>query len=66
MILVNVALKKNGCRYDADNLKSGLDKIESYYLEDGWYRDGASGQKDLLYLICHALLRAFVFRGHGG
>ena len=53
MILVNVALMKNGCRYDADNLKSGLDKIESYYLEDGWYRDGASGQKD--YYISFAM-----------
>ena len=48
-----MALKKNGCRYDAENLQSGLDKIESYYLEDGWYRDGASGQKD--YYISFAM-----------
>ncbi|WP_394526765.1 DUF2264 domain-containing protein [Lacrimispora sp. JR3] len=53
MILVNVALKKLGCRYSEESLASGLAKIESYYLGEGWYRDGGSSQKD--YYISFAL-----------
>ncbi len=46
MILVNAALRKQGCRFSQEKLDSGLEKIESYYLGDGWYRDGGSAQKD--------------------
>ena len=46
MILVNVALQKLDCPYSKENLSSGLEKIETYYIGDGWYRDGASDQKD--------------------
>lgn len=53
MILVNVALREQGCKYSAEKLESGLDNIESYYLGDGWYRDGASSQKD--YYISFAM-----------
>lgn len=53
MILVNVALRKQGKAYDGKQLAAGLDKIESYYLGDGWYRDGASSQKD--YYISFAM-----------
>ena len=53
MILVNVALKKLGRRYSEESLASGLAKIESYYLGEGWYRDGGSCQKD--YYISFAL-----------
>lgn len=53
MILVNVALKKRGRRYSEECLRAGLERIESYYLGDGWYRDGASAQKD--YYISFAM-----------
>ncbi len=53
MILVNVALRARGCRYDGKRLEAGLQKIESYYLGDGWYRDGGSAQKD--YYISFAM-----------
>lgn len=53
MILVNVALKKRGCRYSRECLDKGLSKIESYYIGEGWYRDGGSSQKD--YYISFAL-----------
>lgn len=53
MILVNVALKKQGYRFDQEKLDSGLEKVESYYLGDGWYRDGGSAQKD--YYISFAM-----------
>ncbi len=53
MILVNVALRRQGCRFSQEKLDSGLEKIESYYLGDGWYRDGGSAQKD--YYISFAM-----------
>lgn len=53
MILVNIALQKQGCLYNKEKLESGLEKIESYYLGDGWYRDGGSAQKD--YYISFAM-----------
>ena len=40
-------------KYSAEKLESGLAKIESYYLGDGWYQDGGSCQKD--YYISFAL-----------
>ncbi len=52
-VLVNIALKKLGCRYDEDKLKRYLDGVDSFYLGDGWYQDGDSGQKD--YYISFAI-----------
>ncbi len=46
MILVNLALRKLGMPYDAENLERGLARIDSYYSGDGWSTDGASPQKD--------------------
>jgi hypothetical protein len=46
MILVNLALKSVGMPYDAENTEKGLQKIESYYIGEGWYRDGAAPQRD--------------------
>ena len=46
MILVNIALQKLGRPYSKERLSSGLEKIESYYIGDGWYKDGNSSQKD--------------------
>lgn len=66
MILVNVALKKAGRRYSKERMDSGLERIESFYLGEGWYRDGVSCQKD--YYISFAmhyygLLYAVVMEG---
>lgn len=46
MILVNIALQKLKQPYSQKSLDSGLEKIESYYIGDGWYQDGHSSQKD--------------------
>lgn len=51
--LVNLALRRHGMPYDAEKLAESLEKVETYYLGDGWYRDGASCQKD--YYISFAL-----------
>lgn len=45
-VLVNIALKKLGRKYDAEKLEKYLDGADSFYLGDGWYQDGDSGQKD--------------------
>ncbi len=59
-VLVNIALKKCGMKYDKEKLIIDLEKIESFYLGDGWYSDGVStkdiphnGQKD--YYISFAI-----------
>ena len=45
-VLVNIALKKLGRKYDVEKLEKYLDGADSFYLGDGWYQDGDSGQKD--------------------
>lgn len=45
-VLVNLALKKHGMPYSAEKLEESLARVETYYIGDGWYRDGASSQKD--------------------
>ncbi len=45
-VLVNVALKKRGRKYDAKKLETYLKGADTFYLGDGWYQDGDSGQKD--------------------
>jgi len=43
MILTNLALKKNGMPYSETRMKQGLDRIDSFYICDGWYADGKNG-----------------------
>jgi hypothetical protein len=45
-VLVNIALKKLGRKYKADKLEYYLDGLDTFYLGEGWYQDGDSGQKD--------------------
>ncbi len=52
-ILVNLALKKLGRKFDAEKLEQYLQGAETFYLGDGWYQDGDSGQKD--YYISFAI-----------
>lgn len=52
-ILVNIALKKCGREYSAPHIASDLNRIEDFYLGNGWYKDGVQGQKD--YYIAFAI-----------
>ncbi len=52
-VLVNIALKKLGRPYDKEKLQKYLDGADSFYLGEGWYQDGDSGQKD--YYISFAI-----------
>lgn len=46
VILVNMGLKKNNLEYSEEKLQSALDKIETFYLGEGWYSDGYCEQRD--------------------
>lgn len=52
-VLVNIAMKKAGRPYSAEMLERYLEGLETFYLGDGWYQDGDSGQKD--YYISFAI-----------
>lgn len=52
-VIVNVALKHVGKPYDKEKLEKYLDGADSFYLGEGWYQDGDSGQKD--YYISFAI-----------
>lgn len=45
-ILTNIALYSVGRPYSEERLKLGLERIDSYYEDGGWYRDGKGGHKD--------------------
>lgn len=45
-VLVNIALKKRNMPYRRDMVDRYLDGLETFYLGEGWYCDGDSGQKD--------------------
>jgi hypothetical protein len=45
-VLVNVGFKKVGLSYDQAIMDDYLEKIDSYYLSDGWYSDGMTDQRD--------------------
>ncbi len=45
-IITNVAMYKAGRPYDRQKLQEGLDLIDEYYHEGGWYHDGNGGDKD--------------------
>ena len=52
-VLVNIAMKKVGRHYSPEMLEEYLNGLETFYLGEGWYRDGDSGQKD--YYISFAI-----------
>lgn len=45
-ILTNLALKVHGRPYSKERMESGLQMMEDYYEDGGWYRDGTCGEKD--------------------
>ena len=45
-VLVNCGLKKVGGQYDAAQMETDLNRIDEFYLGDGWYSDGETKQID--------------------
>ena len=52
-VLVNLALKSLSQPYDQHLIDFGLERLDSYYLGNGWYKDGVTEQRD--YYIPFAL-----------
>ncbi|MEK0316477.1 DUF2264 domain-containing protein [Cohnella sp. 56] len=45
-ILVNVGFRKLGLAYEAEQTERNLDRVEQFYMDEGWYADGAGGHSD--------------------
>jgi len=45
-VLVNASLKTAGMPYNAEVMEAGLQRLEDFYLGDGWYSDGTGIKRD--------------------
>ena len=45
-ILTNLAMRKVGRQWSEEIVRQGLDRIETFYLGDGYYKDGEWAQRD--------------------
>jgi len=45
-VIVNVGFKNIGMPYDTELMASNLDRIDTFYLGNGWYSDGEQGHCD--------------------
>lgn len=45
-VLVNCALCHVGAEYDKEQLEKDLNRVDDFYLGDGWYSDGDTKQRD--------------------
>lgn len=52
-VLVSIGLKKVGWAFNKDILEKSLERIEEFYIGDGWYSDGLTNQRD--YYISFAM-----------
>lgn len=52
-VLVNCALRHVGARYSQEQIEKDLNRIDEFYLGDGWYSDGMTKQRD--YYIAFAI-----------
>jgi hypothetical protein len=52
-VLVNLGLACVGAEHDPKAMQAALDRLETFYLGDGWYSDGPAAQRD--YYIAFAM-----------
>jgi hypothetical protein len=52
-VLVNMGLASVGAEYNEAAMRGALDRIDQFYLGDGWYSDGITSQRD--YYIAFAM-----------
>ncbi|WP_179292068.1 DUF2264 domain-containing protein [Paenibacillus campinasensis] len=45
-VLVNIGFHKAGLPYDKAQLQRNLERLDTFYLGDGWYSDGPEGHSD--------------------
>ncbi|WP_100405614.1 DUF2264 domain-containing protein [Bacillus solitudinis] len=46
VVLVNLGLKSVGVPYDKEKMEQNLNRIDEFYLSDGWYSDGVGAHCD--------------------
>ncbi len=46
VVLTNLALRSLGQPFNQDMTEYAFERLETFYLGDGWYQDGMSGRKD--------------------
>ena len=54
-VVSNVGLRAVGAPHDWAQTQETLDRLESYYLSDGWYADGPEGERPCDYYIPWAM-----------
>lgn len=52
-VMVNLGLSRVGADNDPDASRAALDRLETFYLGDGWYSDGPTAQRD--YYVAFAM-----------
>lgn len=45
-VLVNLGLKAVGAPYDNEVMEQNIERIDAFYLSDGWYADGVTAHSD--------------------
>lgn len=45
-VIVNLGFKQAGLPYDREQMERNLDRIDQYYLDNGWYTDGIDAHCD--------------------
>lgn len=45
-VLTNLALQSVGCPYSPERMEEALEKIEGFFIGQGWYQDGTDGTID--------------------
>ncbi|HHX61954.1 MAG TPA: DUF2264 domain-containing protein [Epulopiscium sp.] len=54
-IIINIGFKSVGLPYDKNKMNGYLDDLDSYYMSDGWYRDGDIKEAHADYYIAFAM-----------
>lgn len=54
-IMVQIGLKELGFAYNKEAMKEHLDELDSYYVKDGWYRDGNPDRAHADYYVPFAM-----------
>lgn len=52
-VLVNLGLAQVGAEHDVATMRAALDRLDAFYLGDGWYSDGPTMQRD--YYVAFAM-----------
>lgn len=52
-VLVNLGLARVGAKHSSQKAKAALNRLEQFYLGEGWYSDGPTAQRDYYIPVMH-------------